>query len=149
MGGLILGADAQPLVPPSISAALADIDPRLGLLYHPALRAFCVTLRWPEDDPRREMIRRGDIDPNSDAELLCPVPAEVSLDDLHGWIRRQLVRVGQSREDVRRMIAANETRVAAQHAQVLEDKLTEARETLAASASAKTINVGARRTRVK
>lgn len=149
MAGVILDGRGQPLVPASVIADLKEINPRLGMQYHAGLHAFVVTLQWLEGDARYQFIQNGSIAPNSDYEILFPVPANVSLDEVRGWIAGQLRRVSQNREDVRQIVDAEEQRLAKQNAAVVETKLAEARETLAESAGQKTIDVGKRRTRVK
>jgi hypothetical protein len=144
---LVDGA-GNPLAPPSVIERLQEISPRLGIMYHVALRAFIITLRWPEDDPRRQMIKEGLLSPHSDFEALCPVPATVSLDELHGWVAQQLVRVGESRDDVRRMVAANEERVAKQNAALLTQKADEAKHELIEAIANPAPKGGRRRTRV-
>jgi hypothetical protein len=144
---LVDGA-GNPLAPPSVVEALASINERLGIMYHVALRAFIVTLRWPEDDPRRQMIREGVLSPHSDFEALCPVPANVSLDELHGWVEQQLVRVGESRDDIRRMVAENEARVAKQNAALVENAADAAANEFIEAVANPAPKGGRRRTRV-
>jgi hypothetical protein len=144
----LLDGAGCPLAPESVLAELKEIDPRLGLQFHIALNAFMVTLRWPEDDPRRELIRRGELSPETDFEILCPVPADIKLDELRGWLAGQLRRVGQTRADVREMVEAEERRLAKLHADLETTRGAEALEVLL-SAPEKNINVGKRRTRIK
>jgi hypothetical protein len=144
----LLDGDENPLAPPSVVAGLQEINPRLGLQYHVALRAFLVTLKWPEDDARRAMIRDGVLAPNTDFEILCPVPANVSLDEVQAWVAQQLVRVSANREDVRRMVADHEDRIAKQNAAVITTKQDEAKHDLIENLT-KPSTVGSRRTRVK
>jgi len=143
---LLDGAE-NPLAPPSVVADLKALSPRLGLQYHVAMHCFMVTLQWPEDDPRRALIQAGEMHPNADFELLCPVPATVSLDELRGWVERQLVRVGQSREDVRRMLAEQDAKAAAANDAAAAAKADAAREALVESI-ANPETVGKRRKRV-
>lgn len=144
----LLDGDENPLAPPSVVAALQQISPRLGLQYHVAMRAFMVTMQWPEHDPRRQMIRDGHMHASADFEILCPIPAHVSLDEVTGWLEAQLVRVSQNREDVRQMIAAHEAVIAKQNAGVAEAKAADAHAELVENI-VKPSSVGARRTRVK
>lgn len=144
----LLDGDENPLAPPSVVAGLKEISPRLGLQYHQVLNAFIVTMRWPEDDPRRALIREGKLSSKTDFEILCPVPANVSLDEVQSWVTQQLTRVSANREDVRRMVAANEERVAKQNAAVIETKEQEATDVLV-EAITKPSSVGRRRTRVR
>lgn len=149
MSGMILDGRGLPVAPASVIAELQEINPRLGLRYHVGLHAFVVTLTWLENDDRHRFIQEGAMAPDANFDILCPAPANVSLDELRGFLALQLRRVGESREDVRKMVEAEEARLAKQNAAVAEQKLNEAREDLIASASEKTINVGKRRTRVK
>jgi hypothetical protein len=145
---LLDGAE-NPLAPSSVVAELHEVSPRLGLEYHVALKAFMVTLRWTEDDPRREYIRRGEMNPNTDFEILCPVPADVPMEQLRGWLAGQLRRVGATREDIKRMVDEEEGRLAKANAEVEQRAADQAKEELLTSIGSKTINVGSRRTRVK
>lgn len=149
MSGVILDGSGNPLAPASIIAELQEIDPRLGLQYHAGLHAYVVTLQWRENDDRHRFIQEGSMRPGTDFDILCPVPADVSLDELRGWLAVSLRRVAQNNEEVRQMVAEEEARLAKQNAAVTEAKLAEAKETLAMSADRKTIDVGKRRTRVK
>lgn len=87
--------------------------------------------------------------PDSDFDILFPLPPELSLDDMRGWCAIHLRRTAESREDVRKMVEAEEARLKKHNDAVVETKLAEAREDLAMSADKKTIDVGKRRTRVK
>lgn len=144
---LLDGAE-NPLAPSSVVAELVALNPRLGLNYHVGLHAFMVTLRWPEHDPRRAYILSGEMSPDSDFEILCPVPANVSLDELHGWVQQQLRRVGETREDVRQMLAANEERVARQNTDVMAAVEAEGTDMLMESITRPSGGVGSRRKRV-
>lgn len=145
----LLDGDQNPLAPSSVVADLQAINPRLGLNYHIAMNVFMVTMKWPEHDPRREMIQRGEMAPDADFEILCPVPVNVSLDELTEWVRGQLVRVGATREDVRRMVTENEERAKKANADVLAKAKEDTKEELMKAVTNPAPKVGRRRTRVK
>jgi hypothetical protein len=147
MPWLVDGGD-NPLPPPSVVAGLKEINPRLGLNYHKALHAFMVTLQWHEDDERRQMIRDGVMSPDADFEILCPVPADVSFDELRGWLESQLVRVANTREDVKRMVADHEARIAKQNAGVVQAKADEAADQFIEAVANPAPAHGRRRTRI-
>ena len=147
MPWLVDGGD-NPLPPPSVVAGLKEINPRLGLNYHTTMRAFMVTLQWAEDDARRQMIRDGVVSPHADFEILCPVPADVSFDELRGWLESQLVRVGSQREDVKRMVADHEARIAKQNAGVVQAKADEAADQFIEAVANPAPAHGRRRTRI-
>lgn len=144
----LLDGDENPLAPPSVVAGLQEINPRLGLQYHITLRAFIVTLQWAEDDARRALIRSGDLSEHADFEILCPVPANVPLDEVQAWVAQQLVRVSANRDDVRRMVADHEDRITKQNAAIIDTKHDEAKHDLIENLT-KPSTVGSRRTRVK
>ena len=138
----------HPLVPPAINAELKDIHPRLSLEYSPGLKAFVVKETWPADDPRRELIKSGEINPTSDWRLLCPVPADVGLDDLRGWLARQLRLVARTRPEVAQWVAESEAKIRAEEAALQEAQSAEILEEVFMT-STKSINVGNRRTKVR
>lgn len=144
----LLDGAGNPLAPQSVIDELKEINPRLGLQYHKALHAFMVTLRWPEQDERRAMIREGLMPEHADFEILCPVPVDVSMDELRSWLAGQLRRVAQSREDVRRMVEEEEQRLAKQNAAVAERAAAEATEELVENLTKPRTVAGRRRTKV-
>jgi hypothetical protein len=95
------------------------------------------------------MIQRGEMAPDADFEILCPVPVNVSLDELTEWVRGQLVRVGATREDVRRMVTENEERAKKANADVLAKAQEDTKEELMKAVTNPAPKVGRRRTRVK
>lgn len=142
-----VGADGDPLVPPSALAELAAINERLGLRFHRGLNQFIVTLRWADDDPRRAMIQSGGIAPEDDWSWLGSVPVGLSVDDTVRWVQHHIRFIGGKHPEVGRMIADAEARVAALEA-AAEAKRTEERlEVL--EGSGKNISVGSRRTKHK
>lgn len=145
----LMDGAGNPLAPPSVLADLKELNPRFGLWYHVGLRAFMVTEQWPEDDARRELIKTGALPEHADFSILCPVPANVSVDELRGWVQSQLVRVGESREDVKAMVAAQEARAAAANAAVLTDKTEVIKHELVEAVANPAPTHGKRRTRVK
>lgn len=144
----LLDGAGNPLAPQSVIDELREVDPRLGLQYHKTLHAFMVTLRWGEDDPRREMIRVGQMPAHADFEILCPVPVDVSHDELRSWLAGQLRRVGQTREDVRQMVEQEERRLATLNAAVADNAAEAAKEELLESLTKPATRVGRRRTKV-
>lgn len=145
---LVDGVSGNPLAPPSVVSALKAVDPRLDLQYHIGMRAFMVTLRWPEDDPRRQMIRDGHVAPHADFSILAPVPSDVSLDELAGWIEVQLMRVSQNDADVRQMLQRQADAIAKQNAAVSASVAEAARNDFIESVANPAPKGGRRRTKV-
>ncbi|MFN8995412.1 hypothetical protein [Gemmatimonas sp.] len=146
---VLLGADDTPLVPSSVVDELKALSPRLGLEYHTVLQSFVLTLAWAEGDERWRYVQEGQMSPHAAKTILTNVPANVSLDELRGWVAARLRQVGRSNDEVRRMIDAEETRIAAHNAQVSQQHEAAAMEAVLSEASSgKTINVGRRRTKV-
>jgi hypothetical protein len=145
---LVDGANGNPLAPPSVVAQLKAIDDRLDLQYHVGLRAFMITLRWREHDPRRQMIRDGQIAPHADFSILAPIPDHVSLDDVSAWVEAQLTRVSASDAEVRAMIEAHEAKQAKANDAVFAAKADEAAHELIEAVANPAPAHGRRRTKV-
>lgn len=108
---MLLTASGAPVAPPAILRALAAIDPRLALRYLPPTFAqtgtartrgtWAFVLRWREDDPRRALIRRGELAADSDFEYLGEIPLDCAVDEAEAYFVRY---VGRYREgDVARL----------------------------------------------
>ena len=140
-------ASGNPVVPQCVLARLTEINPRLSAVYTPSLGTFTVMLRWLDTDSRRVMIQQQEI-ADHPFDMLCALPDDVPLDQMHGWVASQLRRVGQTREDIRRMLDEDEARVTKANAAVVEEKSALILDEVL-SASTKNINVGSRRTKHK
>jgi hypothetical protein len=146
-GGALRDAAGNPVVPQCVLSRLTEINPRLTADYVPSLGTFAVYLRWLDNDSRRVLIQRQEIG-DFPFDMLCALPDNVPLDQMHGWVNAQLRRVGQNREDIRRMLDEDEARVAKANAAIVEEKSALILEDVMMT-STKTINVGSRRTKHK
>ena len=54
--------------------------PSLGGAY------WAIKERWPDRDPRRERIKRQEIPPNADSDIITTFPASVRADDVVAWV---------------------------------------------------------------
>ena len=146
-GGALRDASGNPVVPQCVLARLTEINPRLSAVYSRSLGTFAVMLRWNDSDTRHAMIQSQEL-ANDPYDMLCALPDDVPLDEMHGWVGLQLRRVGQTREDIRRMLDEDEARVTKANAAIVEEKSALILEEVM-SASTKNINVGSRRTKHK
>src|SRR5215204_1676458 len=91
-------------VPQEIQDRLKEIDPRLYIVPKQRSTLDCgaegdrtglqwvwyVALKWPEQDPRRRMIQVGQIDPESAFDMLGEIPTDCPLEQVPGYLVRQL-----------------------------------------------------------
>ena len=97
---ILYGADGTPQPPTDIVARLEerglklykfpDENPRWGILS-----------RWREDDPRREMIRKGEMSPGDDFDIIGYLPMDCPLEEVPTYLERQLRQ--HPREDIARL----------------------------------------------
>ena len=146
-GGALRDASGNPVVPQCVLARLTEINPRLTADFARSLGTFVIYLRWADNDSRHEMIQTQQLG-DFPFDMLCALPDDVPLDQMHGWVGSQLRRVGQTREDIRRMLDEDEARVAKANAAIVEEKSALILDEVM-SASTKNINVGSRRTKHK
>lgn len=104
MAPSIIGLDGQPLGPADITQRLKQIDPSLGLRYIYGMKLWAVTHKWSLMDPRRELIQRGDFNPEDDCDAVAWLPEDCSVDEAFGYIERQFVRMGPVRAEVAKML---------------------------------------------
>lgn len=93
-------------VPQDVQDRLKQIDPRMYV--QPKQRAifdsgaetdrpemqwqWYVVLKWPDNDPRWRMVKYGQIDPENAFDLLGAIPVDCPLEQVPGYLARQLKR---------------------------------------------------------
>lgn len=82
-GLLVDPATGRFLPPAGVQERLRQIDPALGLEWFDDPFCWGITWQWRDDDPRREMIQRGEIPEGSDRDVLAFAPPTMSLDDAY------------------------------------------------------------------
>lgn len=85
---LIRGADGRPLPPDDLMQRLKRYDPRIGLFYTKA--SWAITEAWKDDDPRRQWIRSGEMQPEFAFDICGYLPPTCGLDEAPAYIEQQL-----------------------------------------------------------
>lgn len=85
---LVRDANGRPQPPAELVAKLKQFDPRIGLFYTNV--AWAITEAWREDDPRRERIQQGDIQPEMCFDICGYLPVTCALDEALPYIEREL-----------------------------------------------------------
>lgn len=94
MKDFIVQGNGIPVAPDHIQAILAEINPRLTLRFiDGAVSYWTICERWQDNDPRRERIRNGEIDPKGDFDVRAFLPRGCSPEEVEGYIARNFVRV--------------------------------------------------------
>lgn len=88
---LVRGADGRPLPPQDLLERIQRFDPRIGLFYTNA--AWAITEAWKDDDPRRERIQQGEMQPEFAFDVCGYLPVTCSLDEALPYIERELRNV--------------------------------------------------------
>lgn len=93
---MITTSQGIPVAPSEIRSALKRVDERLDLLHmkppigaggiiQPNLGTWAFVMRWREDDPRRAMIRRGEMAPDADFDYLGEIPVDCPIDQAYSY----------------------------------------------------------------
>ena len=101
---LVLNQLGLPEPPTEIVRRLKQIHPAFGLkFYRPAAASslWALTWQWADNDPRRSYIRRGEIAPDADYDILAWLPLDCSVEQAAAYVERA-VR-GHPREDIKRL----------------------------------------------
>ncbi len=138
MSAFLLNEAGDPVVPPSVAARLAQIDERLGCVWHRALRAFAFTLRWPQGDERWAMVQSGELPEDAAFQIIGYMPADAGIDDVASFAESQIVAAGQKLPDVAAVLAAT----ARANAQVVEKAAEKVVEGVLASSGTSKKNKG-------
>jgi hypothetical protein len=106
MSGIVLNPLGQPQPPSDIVRRLRQVHPALGLkFYQPGVgaSAWALTWRWPDADPRREYIRRGQMAADADYDILTWLPLDCPVDQAAGYVERALAH--HPREDIKSLVS--------------------------------------------
>ena len=130
---MLVGLDGNPLPPSDVVERLKNVDPALGLRYVHNMKMWAITWRWTLSDPRREMIQRGDMNPDDAFDVFAWLPEDCPPEQAFGYIERGFVRNG-GRHEVQYLLS----RLDRYNQKLFDDKLQEtndlAEELLAANA---------------
>jgi hypothetical protein len=99
---LLVNLAAEPIPPSDILRRLKQVHPALGLkFYEPGagVSSWAVTWKWRDDDPRRERIRRQEIPPDADIDIIAWLPLGCSVDEAAGFVERAVRHY--PRDDIR------------------------------------------------
>ena len=82
---------------------LKQIDPGFSLLFGMKSQCWHITLDWPPNDPRRELVRRGELDPVRSFDILCTLPPDCSADEAFGYLVNNLRQL-RDKGDIQRLL---------------------------------------------
>lgn len=85
---MLVTLHGEPVPPQDVLKRLKQVDDRLGLKFiGEPINYWTVTLRWPEMDPRRAMIQRGEMAPGTDYDVIANFPRDCPVDEAVGMIQ--------------------------------------------------------------
>lgn len=98
---MLVTQTGQPIPPQETLQRLQQMDDRLGLKYLDYPEAcWAITIRWLQNDPRREMVQRGLMSPADTHDILGRMPVDCPAEQAPGYIERAFVRWSGKKEDV-------------------------------------------------
>lgn len=95
---LLVNAGGIPTPPSDTVRRLKERDPRLGCQFIECSAGWGITLRWREDDTRRQMIREGKHPPDEDYDILSILPIWVRGDEIEGYLDNVIRRTPLANE---------------------------------------------------
>lgn len=101
---MIVNSKGHIEAPSEIVRRLQQIDPALGMKFMPLAGCFCLTYEWPENDPRRQMVRAGKQDPETAYDAWGYAPPNVSVGDAYHCLVAGLRRNAQTKQAARDML---------------------------------------------
>lgn len=80
--------NSGPEVPADVLLRLRALNPQLGLRFYQG-QGWKVMWKWRDDDRRREYIKRGELPADEDADIVCELPEDLSLDQVPAYIEHR------------------------------------------------------------
>lgn len=99
---LVLNDRGVPEPPSDIQRRLREIDPDLHLRFSGG--QFALAFRWRQDDPRRQMIRAGEMNPGDDFDIYGFLPHDCAADEAYGYVVANLRSWSQASTDAKGML---------------------------------------------
>ena len=84
----------SPEIEPLVLAGLREIDPSLGLRWHPMLNQWMILYRWAMDDPRRQAVQQGLIPESETWDVLDYMPAGATIEEAYSHVTNTFRRIG-------------------------------------------------------
>jgi hypothetical protein len=89
MATVLVDGSGAPVPSPEIQRRLKQIHPGLYLRYVQAIgQHWAICMTWFSDDPRREMIQRGEVDPKKAYDIIGYLPLACSPDEAPAYIEK-------------------------------------------------------------
>lgn len=117
----LINERGQPDVPSFVLAGLRERDPGLGMMWHPTMACFVLTMRWAEDAPQRALIRAGQLPPDNDHSTVGFLPSWIGTEDMLGYADFLLETAARHDEQIKRSYDSYNDRLAQQNAAVIEE----------------------------
>lgn len=85
----LVGRDGQPTPPSEVVRRLEQVNPRLGVRVQriPGQEGYwwAFTLAWASEDPRWQLVQRGDMSPDSTFDIIGQLPRDAGVDEAYGY----------------------------------------------------------------
>ena len=65
---------------------------------------WAIIIRWPDDDPRRQLIQRGDLPEHGDFDVISFLPLDCSVEQAFSFFENACRGQVRDRQDVRRFL---------------------------------------------
>lgn len=106
---MILKTSGVPYPPTALVAELKKIDEHFGIMWLPPSEAFpkgvwSITQRWPKNDKRYAMIRRGDMALGTDYDAIAFLPEDCPVEQAASYVRQKFVRWSGKKVDAHNLI---------------------------------------------
>lgn len=87
-----------PEIEPLVLAGLREIDPSLGLRWHPLMNQWMILYKWEESDPRREAVRAGIIPESETWDVLDYMPPGANIEEAYSHVTNTFRRIGSKQD---------------------------------------------------
>lgn len=102
---LLVHPNSGAILPPSeITKRCKQVDGRLDMVFMPHMQSWAFIERWGPNDRRRSMIQRGQMDADSDFDILGWAPVGVTVEDAFAILAKGIRRRSADKDDFEYMM---------------------------------------------
>lgn len=99
----------RPIPPTAVTEALKKIDPTLMIAWLPPSEVmpkgvWSVMARWPKNDKRYALIRRGDMAIGTDYDSLAFLPEDCPVEQAAAYVKKSFARWSGKTSDARKLV---------------------------------------------
>ena len=101
---MLITATGSPFAPAGMLERLHEIDDRLGLVWLPLVGRWALTYDWAYDEPRRILVKKGELGGDCLYDILTFLPPDCGADEAYSYVVRSFKACANTRDDIKKCL---------------------------------------------